>query len=43
MKKAKAKDVKAKKAAAAVKKGEKGKAGPVRTSGRKTKISKIWT
>jgi len=33
MKKAKAKDVKAKKAAAAVK--EKEKAGPVRTSGRK--------
>ncbi len=38
MKKAKAKDVKAKKAAAAVK--EKEKAGPVRTSGRKTKISR---
>ena len=40
VKKAKAKDGKAKKAAAAVKSGEKGKAGPVRTSGRKTKISR---
>ncbi len=40
MKKAKAKNAKAKKAAAAVKTGEKGKAGPERTSGRKTKISR---
>ena len=40
IKKAKAKDAKAKKAAAAVKTGEKGKPGPVRTSGRKPKISK---
>ena len=41
IKKAKAKEAKAKKAAAAVKTGEKGgKPGPVRTSGRKPKISK---
>jgi hypothetical protein len=39
VKKAKAKDAKAKKAAAAVKSGEKGKAA-VKSSGRKTKISR---
>ncbi len=39
-KKVKAKKAKAKKAAAAVQTREKGKTGPVRTSGRKTKISR---
>ncbi len=38
IKKAKAKDAKAKKVAAVVKTGVKGKTGPVRTSGRKPKI-----